>query len=354
MSNTQSKIQFQLKNMSLPSVAMSSRTYPIRSVQPGSGLNLTELRLRVASGSQEDPVHHRRADEEAPREPEVVAPRPEPGALGIPLTTEALAARGDSLEHLRRCVAVSFSRSACPTSSSTIVEEQDDLKKQMDEYMLHKDYHQSIGGEDGEEPIEAIGSLPQTDMVSYYYSGLPANLANTASLPRRSTGIPWPTFTTPPCEEPTWRPELPTTTRTPEAYPAYVEGSHTLGPAYGALDHTAELLAKVSFASEDPDVTALSKAIRAELGISELLLKPAIASPSPGLTSLADDLKRARVSRLLLKVTCPSPFYPRARIVPIAELQDVPVTEAEKRELTALAPLAGKLPPHSHPTSGGG
>ena len=30
------------------------------------------------------------------------------------------------------------------------------------------------------------------------------------------------------------------------------------------------------------------------------------------------------------------------------------MTEPEKRELTALAPLAGKLPPPSDPTSGGG
>ena len=40
----------------------------------------------------------------------------------------------------------------------------------MDEYMLHKDYHKSIRGEDGEEPIEALGSPPQTDMDSCYYS----------------------------------------------------------------------------------------------------------------------------------------------------------------------------------------
>ena len=44
------------------------------------------------------------------------------------------------------------------------------------------------------------------------------------------------------------------------------------------------------------------------------------------------------------KVTCPSPFHPPARTVPIAELQDVPVTETEKRGLSALAPLAGVSP----------
>ena len=91
-------------------------------------------------------------------------PRPAPVAPGKPLTTEALAALGDSLQHLGRRVAVSLSRFACPAWLSTIVEEQDDLKRHMDEYMLHRDYHQSIQGGDGEESIEAIGSPPQTDM----------------------------------------------------------------------------------------------------------------------------------------------------------------------------------------------
>ena len=93
--------------MSILSLAMSSRTNPTTNVPQGSGLNLPEPRLRVASGSQEDPVHHRRPDEQAPKEPKVVAPRPECGVPRIPLTTRALAARGDSLEYLRRRVAVS-------------------------------------------------------------------------------------------------------------------------------------------------------------------------------------------------------------------------------------------------------
>ena len=137
----------------------------------GTGLNLTEPRLRVASGPQADPVHDRTADEEAPREFEVVEPGPEAGARVIRLSTEALAACGDSLEHLCRRVAVFLSRSACPASSSTVGGEQDDLKRRMDEYMLHKDYHWSLRGEDGEQPIVATGSPPQTDLESYYYSG---------------------------------------------------------------------------------------------------------------------------------------------------------------------------------------
>ena len=90
------------------------------------------------------------------------------------------------------------------------------------------------------------------------------------------------------------------------------------------------------------------------MGITEPLPQPALASHSPGLSTLADDLKRSRVSRLLPKVTCPSPFHPRAKTVLIAELQDVPVTETQKRELSALAPLAGVTPPPSGLTPGGG
>ena len=201
----------------------------------------------------------------------------------MPLTTEALAARGDSLEHLPRRVAVSLSCSPCPASSSTVVGvvgEQRDLKRRMDQYMLHEDYHKSLRGEDGEEPIAALGSPTQTDMNSYYYSGQPTDLADRASLPRHLRGTPWTTFSTPPYEGPTWLPELPRSTRTPEAYSVDVEGSHIPGPADGALDRMAEMLAKLLSGSKDPDVTALSEAVRAQSGITEPLTKPAMASAS--------------------------------------------------------------------------
>ena len=89
-------------------------------------------------------------------------------------------------------------------------------------------------------------------------------------------------------------------------------------------------------------------------GVPLPLFKPALLSPSPRLSTLADDLKRSRVSRLLPKVTCPSPFHCRARTVPIAELQDVPVTETEKTGLSALAPLASVYLPPSGLTAGAG
>ena len=253
---------------------------------------------------------HRRANQDPPRT--------------TPLTMEALAANGDdNLQRLRRRVAASIARSACPASSSTVFggpEEQEDLRRRMDEYMLHDEYQKSTVGEDGEVPLDALGSPPQTEMGSFLYSGTSTDIAETVSLPRRPRVQEHPRA---------WHPDLPTTSRAPQKSldPLHPE------PTHGCLDRTAELLAKFLSASEDPDVTAVSEAVKGKLGITEPFSQPALLSPSPGLSTLADDLKRSRVSRLLPKVTCPSPFHPRARTVPIAELQDVPVTETEKRGL---------------------
>ena len=208
-------------------------------------------------------------------------------------------------------------------------------------FVLHEEYHKSTVGEDREIRPDALGSPPQTGMGSFLYSVPSTDMADTVSLPRRP-GV---------HEHPkAWHPDLPTTSRAAEKGldPLHPE------PTYGALDRTAELSAKLLSGSEDPDVTALSEAVKAKLGITEPLPKPALLSPSPGLSKLADDLKRSRVSRLLPKVTCPSTFHPRAKTVPIAELQDVPVTETEKRGLSALAPLAGVSPPPSGLTLGAG
>ena len=139
----------------------------------------------------------------------------------------------------------------------------------MDEYMLHEEYYKSVRGEDGDEAPKALGFPPYTDMGSYLYCGPPTDLADTVSLPRRPRG-------------PAWRPEVPTTSRNAEVCPAYVEDSHLPEPTYGALDRTAELLAKLLSGSEDPDVTALSEAVKAKLGITEPIPKPAPASPSLG------------------------------------------------------------------------
>ena len=259
---------------------------------------------------------------------------------------ETLAAHGeDSLQRLRRRVEAFIARSACPASSSTVLgggpEEQGDLRKRMDELMLHEEYHKSTVGKDGEIPLDALGSPPQTEMGSFLLSGPSTDMADTVSLPRQPRVHQHPRA---------WHPDLPTASRAPEKGldPLHPE------PTYGALDRMAERLAKLLSGSEEPDLTALSEAIKAKLGITEPLAKPALLSPSPGLSALADDLKRSRVSRLLPKGTCPSPFHPRARTVPIAELQDLPVTETEKRGLSALAPLAGVYSPSSGITPGAG
>ena len=236
---------------------LSSRTWPIRSVQVQHGSVAhpkSELPLRAASGSQEDP-EHRRAELNPPRT--------------IPLTMETLAAHGeDSLQRLRRRVEASIARSACPASSSTVLgvgpEEQEDLRRRKDEFMLHEEYHKSTVGEDGEIPLDALRSPPQTEMGSFLYSGPSTDMADTVSLPRRPRVHQHPRARHPdlPIMDPL-RPEL----------------------THGALDRTAELLAKLLSGSEDPDVTALSEAVKAKLGITEPLPKPALLSPSPGLST---------------------------------------------------------------------
>ena len=73
---------------------------------------------------------------------------------------------------------------------------------------------------------------------------------------------------------------------------------HLPKPTHGALDRTVEILAKLLSGSKDPDVTALSEDVSAKLGITEPLPQPALASPSRGLSTLAEDLKKSRVSRV--------------------------------------------------------
>ena len=226
---------------------MSYRTWLIRSVQIQLSHPVSQPPLRSASGSQEDAEHRR-------------APRT------IPLTMETLAAHGeDSLQRLRRRVEASIARLACPASSSSELgvgpEEQEDLRRRMDEFMLHEQYHLSTVGVDGELPLDALGSPPQTEMGSFLYSRPSTDMADTVSLPRRPRVHEHPRarHPDPPIMDPP-RPE----------------------PSHGALDRTVELLAKLLSGSEDPDVTDLSEAVKAELGITEPLPKPALLSPSQG------------------------------------------------------------------------
>ena len=192
---------------------------------------MSEPPLRAASGSQEDPEH---------RKVELNTPRT------IPLTMETLAAHGeDSLQRLRRRVEASLTRSAYPASSSSNLgvgpEEQEDLRRRMDKFMLHEQYHKSTIREDGEIPLDALGSPPQTEMGSFLSSGPSTDMADTVSLPRRPRVH----------EHPRARhPDL------------LIMDPLRPEPTHGALDRTAELLAKLPSGSEDPDVTALSAALK--------------------------------------------------------------------------------------------
>ena len=129
------------------------------------------------------------------------------------------------------------------------------MRRRTEEYLLREEYYKSVRGEDGKEPLEALEYPPHTEMGSYPYSGPPTDLANTVSLPWRPRG-------------PALCPELPTTSRNPEVCPADLEDSHLPGPTYGTLDRTAQLLAKLVCGSEDQDVTALSEAVKAKMGIT--------------------------------------------------------------------------------------
>ena len=162
--------------------------------------------------------------------------------------------------------------------------------------MLHKDYRQTIRGEDGAKPMEAIRCPPQPDVDLYYYSGLSTDLTNTTSVPRRSRGSPWPAFGIPPCKSLRGDVNHPQQGEHQKIGPAYGHPNPRMGssptpePAYGALNRPVEQLAKLSSGSKNAHVTAPSEAVRAKLGITEPLTKPAMASLSPVLTSLADDL----------------------------------------------------------------
>ena len=75
------------------------------------------------------------------------------------------------------------------------------------EFLLHEEYHKSTVGEDGEVPLDAVGSPPQTEMGFLLYSGPSTDIADTVSLPRQPIVHEHPRA---------WHPDLPTTSRAPE------------------------------------------------------------------------------------------------------------------------------------------
>ena len=115
------------------------------------------------------------------------------------------------------------------------------------------------------------------------------------------------------------------------------------------LDETMELLSRVLGAGdEDPDLSAFSAALRMKLGLSDLKKSP--PTMSPGVELLTRDVRSCRGIRSSPMDTCPSPFHPRVRTVPVCSVGDTTEAEMKGYGLSALAALATV---HPSPLSGG-
>ena len=116
-----------------------------------------------------------------------------------------------------------------------------------------------------------------------------------------------------------------------------------------ALDEIMELLSRVLGAGdEDPDLSALSAALKTKLGLSDLEKPP--ATMSPGVELLPRDVKSSRGITSSPMDRCPSRFHTRVRTVPVCSVGDTTEAEMKGYGLAALAPLATVYP---SPPSGG-
>ena len=104
------------------------------------------------------------------------------------------------------------------------------------------------------------------------------------------------------------------------------------------LDETMELISPVLGAGhEDPDLSALSAALKTKLGLSDL--KQPQPTMSAGVELLTRDVKSCRGICRSPMVTCPSPFHPRVRTVPVYSIGDPTEAEMKGYGLSALASL---------------
>ena len=104
------------------------------------------------------------------------------------------------------------------------------------------------------------------------------------------------------------------------------------------LNDTMELLSHVRGAGEeDPDLSALSAALKAKLGLSDWRKPPPTMSPSAELFTW--DVKSCRGIRSSPMDTCPSLFAPRVWIVPVCSVGDTTQAEMKGYGLAALAAL---------------
>ena len=117
------------------------------------------------------------------------------------------------------------------------------------------------------------------------------------------------------------------------------------------LGETMELLSQVLGAGDEgPDLSALSAALKAKLGLSELKKPPSTMSPAVEL--LTQGVKSCNWIRSTPLNTCPSPFHPRVRTVPVCTIGDSTEAEIEDYGLAALAPILTVYP--SVPSGGKG
>ena len=120
--------------------------------------------------------------------------------------------------------------------------------------------------------------------------------------------------------------------------------AHKLG-----LDETMELLSRVLGAGdEDAHLSALSAALRTKLGLSDLKKPP--PTMSPGVELLTRDVKTCTGIHSSPMDSCPSPFHPRVRTLPVCSVGYTTEAEMKGYGLSALAPLATV---HPSPLSGG-
>ena len=115
------------------------------------------------------------------------------------------------------------------------------------------------------------------------------------------------------------------------------------------LNEPMELLSRVlGGADEDPDLSALSAALKTESGLCDLKQPP--PTVSAGVELLTRDVKSSRGIRRSPMDTCRSPFHPRIRTVPACTVGDTTEAEMKSYGLAALAPLTTTYP--SAPSGG--
>ena len=109
-------------------------------------------------------------------------------------------------------------------------------------------------------------------------------------------------------------------------------GSPKLG-----LDENMELLSRVlGVGDEDRDLSALRVALKTKLVLSDLKKPP--PTMFPGVELLTRVVKSCRGIRSSPVDTCPSPFHPRVRTVPVCSVGDTTEAEMKGYGLSALAP----------------